>query len=164
MHLILFWPITTHEAILFHLALWYSLYCKLSSHIPMALNFILLHCWFFFFFPLHPEACFSSAIEDLVSSQSQDFSLNVCIWNSSDISAQVRLLWTHSAYYITFSTPENFNFYAFPMLLHSSSHVYILYFNWIINSEQAQDCLHVFDSVLVSSANRAPMVIIITMM
>lgn len=143
------------------LALWYCLYCKLNSHIPMTLNFILLHCWFFFFFfPLYPEACFSAAIEDLVSSQSQGLLLECCIWNSSDISTQVHLLWTH----ITFTTLENFYFYAFSVLFHSSSHVYILYFNWIINSEQAQDYLHIFDSVLVSSANRAPKVIIITMM
>lgn len=103
MHLILFWPITTHKTILFHLDLWYCLYCKLSSHIPMALNFILLHCWFFFFFPLYPEACFSAAIEDLVSSESQGLLLECCIWNSSDISAQVHLLWTHSAYFPSYS-------------------------------------------------------------
>jgi hypothetical protein len=54
-------------------------------------------------------------------------------------------------------------FIHFLCYLHSSSHVYILYFNWIINVQQAWDCLYVFESVSVILANKAPKRIIITM-
>lgn len=163
MHLNLFWPITTQETILFHLALWYCLYYKLSSHIP--------RLWILF-----------SCIVDSSSFSHTSWSLFLCShWRPSVLLITETSPWilyleqfrhfhpsppplnSQRLFPITFTTLENFYFYSFPVLLHSSSHVYILYFNWIINSEQARDCLHVFDSVLVSSANRAPKVII-TMM
>lgn len=67
------------------------------------------------------------------------------------------------SYHTHFSSLAVLYFYSFPVLLHSSSHVYILYFSWITNFQQAQNWLHVFESVLVFSASKAPQLIIITM-
>lgn len=45
--------------------------------VRLAVHFTLQHCYLFFSCPLHPDTCFFAAIEDLVSSWSQELVLHV---------------------------------------------------------------------------------------
>lgn len=134
------------------------------SHIPVSLALIVFCCFAVPSFFLLRHLVFLCSHWRPMSSQCWVLVLACFIQGSLDnsklSSSEHRAL---ISYHTHFSSLAILYFYSFPVLWHSSSHVYILYFNWITNFQQVQDCLHVFESILVISANKAPKLIFITM-